>query len=379
MEIVSYAMGEGAGYEEGYKAGEASSTAYQDGYNAGETAGYASGYASGYSTGYDEGVASVNSIKDLLDMRGTAFNLFYGITADDNETAYEKVSSLLRYTDTENVSNFNNMFNGCKIESFPEFDTHNAVSFSSILVGNEKINSVSIKTYAATNISNAFNGCTNIKTVTIDNDENVEFNMNKAFYNCKALKSVTFTHTPKIYDYTQSLDDVFYNAFLNTSDGETFPYIDTSGATSFNNAFATAASIVQARLLNIPIYNLSNANPSTGLRSIFSNRRIYEIPNLILPSMTESQWNVLFSNKSGLYYFFKDNTALGKLGFTNIQYKLDISVSTLFTRDTLNEIIGNLADLTGSTAKTLVIGSTNLAKLTADDIAVATDKNWTIA
>ncbi len=38
-----------------------------------------------------------------------------------------------------------------------------------------------------------------------------------------------------------------------------------------------------------------------------------------------------------------------------------------------------LKDLTGETAKTLTIGSTNLAKLTAEEIAIATNKNWNLA
>lgn len=375
VEIVSYAMGEGSGYEEGYSAGEASSTAYQDGYTAGETA----GYNSGYSTGYDEGVASVNSVKDLIDARGDVANLFSGITADSSGTVYQKVSQLLKYSDTENISNFNTMFASVSIEALPDFDKHNANSFGSFLNGNKVIQNVNLKTYNATNFSFSFNACDAIRSIIIDNNDNILFtSMYSMFKGCKKLKSVTFTHTPTVSNDSLAFEGIFYNAMLDTADGETFPYIDTSNVKSFSDSFAVAVNTSQHRLLNIPLYNLSSAAYNT-LGTMLTNRLIYEIPNLILPSMTEYQWNTLFSSKSSTSYFFKGNTALGKLGFTNIRYKLDISVSTAFTRDTLNEVIGNLADLTGSTAKTLVIGATNLAKLTEDDIAVATDKNWTLA
>ena len=58
---------------------------------------------------------------------------------------------------------------------------------------------------------------------------------------------------------------------------------------------------------------------------------------------------------------------------------LCISQSTLFTRETLRAIIDNYADRTGQSALTFTIGSTNLAKLTEEDIAVATNKNITLA
>lgn len=55
----------------------------------------------------------------------------------------------------------------------------------------------------------------------------------------------------------------------------------------------------------------------------------------------------------------------------------DISVSTQFEQSDLVEIIGNLDTVT--TAQTLTMGATNLAKLTSDQILVATGKGWTLA
>ena len=48
-------------------------------------------------------------------------------------------------------------------------------------------------------------------------------------------------------------------------------------------------------------------------------------------------------------------------------------------RASLRALINGLADLTGQTAQTLTIGETLIAKLTEEDIAIATAKNWTIA
>ena len=69
---------------------------------------------------------------------------------------------------------------------------------------------------------------------------------------------------------------------------------------------------------------------------------------------------------------------LEAIHMTNINANLSISASTLFTREALVEIIGNLKAQT-SGSKTLTMGSTNLAKLTDEDKAVATGKGWTLA
>lgn len=50
-----------------------------------------------------------------------------------------------------------------------------------------------------------------------------------------------------------------------------------------------------------------------------------------------------------------------------------------FKKPTLIAILNGLADRTGQETLTIDMGATNLAKLTEEDIAIATAKNWTIA
>lgn len=58
---------------------------------------------------------------------------------------------------------------------------------------------------------------------------------------------------------------------------------------------------------------------------------------------------------------------------------LKLSASTLYSHDTILSWFNALADRTGLTAYTLTIGATNLAKLSAEEIAIATNKNWNLA
>lgn len=58
---------------------------------------------------------------------------------------------------------------------------------------------------------------------------------------------------------------------------------------------------------------------------------------------------------------------------------LNLSVSTIYSKDTILAMFEALADRIGLTTYTLTLGKTNLNKMTEEEIAVATEKNWTIA
>ena len=58
---------------------------------------------------------------------------------------------------------------------------------------------------------------------------------------------------------------------------------------------------------------------------------------------------------------------------------LDLSASTKFSVHTMVDMFNALADRTGLNAYTLTLGSRNLAKLSNEQLAIATEKNWTLA
>ena len=80
----------------------------------------------------------------------------------------------------------------------------------------------------------------------------------------------------------------------------------------------------------------------------------------------------------GAYDAFGDCTSLTDLGgFIGIKANLDLSSCPL-THDSIMNVINKAADVTASPA-TLTLGSTNLAKLTDEEKAIATNKGWTLA
>ena len=89
-----------------------------------------------------------------------------------------------------------------------------------------------------------------------------------------------------------------------------------------------------------------------------------------LPSSLTSVANNAFFACGSLF-----NVTLGN----DFNCTLNISYSALYSHDTILSWFNALADRTGQIAYTLTIGATNIAKMTAEEIAIATSKNWNIA
>ena len=79
----------------------------------------------------------------------------------------------------------------------------------------------------------------------------------------------------------------------------------------------------------------------------------------------------------GNAYMFLGCSKLKTIKITHWTGSFDISDSTAFEEADLVEILNNLDAV--STTQTLTMGATNLAKLTTDDILIATGKGWQLA
>lgn len=103
----------------------------------------------------------------------------------------------------------------------------------------------------------------------------------------------------------------------------------------------------------------------TDMYSMFYNcQKLTSIPELDASNVTSF---------SRAFYNCKN---LKEFHMTGMKVSFDIQQSTLLTREALVEILNNLATVTRT--QKLTIGPTNLAKLTDEDKAIATNKGWTL-
>ena len=100
--------------------------------------------------------------------------------------------------------------------------------------------------------------------------------------------------------------------------------------------------------------------------------------NLDIKEYTFNPTHVL----TGVVYMFGYCYSLNKINFyDNFKVNdLDFTQCRTLTHDSLVDMLNKLADVTGdSTTYTLKLGDFNLGKLTAEEVAIGTNKGWTIA
>lgn len=216
----------------------------------------------------------------------------------------------------------------------------------------------------------AFYSCTGLASVTIG--EGVTSIGQEAFRDCTALTSIT------IPDSLTSIGRAaFYNSRITS-------IVIPDRVTTLTTTFTYCGSL---REVTFP------ANLTSIGGSVF--QYCYALQSAIIPHGTTSIGALAFSNCQSMHTLSLPNTittieSKNAFGNTNVlKYvtlengfnadNLDVSYSGKLSAATMVAMFEALADRTGLTAYTLTLGSTNLNKLTAEQKAIATNKNWNLA
>ena len=170
----------------------------------------------------------------------------------------------------------------------------------------------------------------------------------------------------------------------------------TSGYDMFNNyAFETAPELIGAEKLTsaMQMFYLSNYLkyvPDFNTSNVTTMYAMFQYcPNLITVPKLNASKVVMIANIFGNCDNLTNLGGLENLGqaydptksANYSSYTLYLSTSNKLTHDSLMNVINNLYDIKskGCNPQSLVLGSTNLAKLTAEEIAIATNKGWNVS
>lgn len=176
------------------------------------------------------------------------------------------------------------------------------------------------------------------------------------------------------------------NRFRNDKNLVFCPLVDTSKANNMTAMFSGCINLLQVPLLNTAnvvhfdemFYNCSSLTvvPQFNTANLYSANLMFggcsKLVSLPLFDFTKAEQ---------LRYTLSACSELMELGgFSNLSVSLDLSSSRKLTAESLMNVINEAKDLsnTGGTA-TLTLGSTNIAKLTEEQIAIASVKGWTLA
>ena len=238
-----------------------------------------------------------------------------------------------------------------------------------------------------------FKGC--IKLKTIEGLTYFDFskvtNINSLFESCESLESIPYFDTSSC----TSMQD----AFKNTRKLTNIPLYDTSNVTYMRNL------LYMSGITQMPMFNTSKVTNMEGIVKYAPNLEVFpELDTSNVTNMSSAFYQAeslkeikklnfgKVTNIDKLLVYCNELTNLG--GFTNlgqaysttqsanyVNYTLTLSSSTKLTHDSLMNVINNLYDIAAKEVKTqkLVLGSTNLAKLTAEEIQIATDKGFSVS
>ena len=196
----------------------------------------------------------------------------------------------------------------------------------------------------ATHCGSMFYVCKSLKSIPQLNISNCK-NTSHMFASCSSLTTIPLLDTSKV----EYFDSMFENCTTLTE----IPPLDTHLGITFNSMFYMCKSLIKIPLLNFENSNRGQASIVSGCNSLTT---LGGFQNLGKAYLTTASAN---------YYY----------------YELNLSSPTKLTHDSLMNVINNLYDIATKGCKTqrLILGSKNLAKLTAEEIAIATSRGWSVS
>ena len=195
------------------------------------------------------------------------------------------------------------------------------------------------------------------------------------------IKSILFNDgnvdSPNVPNYTISGKPVSYICH-NVTSKVVFKDFDTSAVTDMGSMFYGCSKLTTLDLSSF------NTSAVTNMRSMF--QECYKLTTLDLSSFNTSA----VTDMSSMFYYCNNlTTIIGNHTLEEVQagtvkamrgLKVSISFSDSpnLERASILALFYGLADLTGNTMQTISLHATAKARLTAEDIKIATDKNWDV-
>ena len=318
----------------------------------------------------DKASANVNIPEKVLGTKTITSNGTYKAT-DDNVDGYSEVTvetsgvdindyydtteslsgdirnyiELIPYINTETLTTMKEMFIYCrKLKTIPTLNTEKVTDMRGMFTSCNELQSVPmLDTSNVTDMNSMFNGCLQLKNIS-NFDTSKVTTMQSMFQNCKTLVSIPDLNTTNVTNMT--------NMFNSCSSLETIPLLNTSKVTSGYNMFNSCASLKTIPKLNFE----SMTNVSSFLSGANNVVNIGGFENLGAAYLTTAAANYSY-------------------------YRLDLRGCSKLTHESLMNIINNLYDIKtkGCKAQSLRLGATNLAKLTSEEIQIATDKGFNVS
>lgn len=272
---------------------------------------------------------------------------FGNVTSASYMFANSYLTSLdLSEVDFSKTTKISSMFNGCKkLTSLDLNISCSATDLQLMFKGCEKLETINLsnfKTGVLTNMREMFNSCYVLEELDFSNlDTSTVTDMSYTFSYCRKLKSVKGLDTSSL----KTCSNLFYECYELT---ELPSEINLSKVKSIYHLFGHCESLVA-----IPKLDTKNITEFTNAFSY-----CYELTDV---------HDIDMRNASSVSAMFYNDYKLTNLTLKNIKVSLQIGSGALYghllTLDSLLNTIKELHTNTGTSTRTLTVGSANLEKL----------------
>ena len=274
--------------------------------------------------------------------------------------------------DTSQVTDMDQMFSyyrGASLD-LSSLDTSNVTNMGSIFSGASTLKNINMKgidTSKVTTFRYSFSNCQRLSSIDLS-DLNVSSvtELQGIFYGCGATSIILNN-----WDVRNVTDfkDMFYNCYKLTS-VDLSGFI-TSSATTLEEMFRSCSAITSIDVSNFDTSNVTNMN------YMFYGCKIIE-------SLDLSSFNLInLKYTSGMFESCAalTNLLLPDLGHNKSSKELDLTSTSVLTKESVLYLFNNAFDRKAAeytTAFTIKLNATTKALLTDDEIAIATNKGFTV-
>lgn len=281
--------------------------------------------------------------------------------------------SVIPQIDTSKVTNMSYMFYNCSgLTEIPLLDTNNVTDMRYIFYGCSKLTTIpQLDTAKVINMSYMFYDCSSLTEIPLLATNNVG-DMHSMFSKCSLLKTIPQLNTAKVSD----MRSMFYECrsmtavpLLNTSvvrdmgfmfqfctKLSNIPQFVTSNVTDMTATFSTCG------ITSLPLLDTTKV---TNMNSMFVNSKLSVIPEINVT-------NVKYMNS-----MFMNCSKLTEINMKNISVDVNVSPCVNLGRSAIVKLFGNLKQV--NPTKKITLPSGGKAQLTSSDLAIATNKGWTVA
>ena len=251
---------------------------------------------------------------------------------------------------------------------------------------NQNVTSIELPLTFREFASSACSYSRSLTDVTIKNDDYVLFG-SSAFQECNALTNIHFANPNTKVKFPESYQGKYFFSNTNITDSVVEEILARTITGLGEYAFKNCLNLKE---LTLPILGNHMFMGSSGITKIIVNDGITIMPEgafrdikalkyIYIPSsIVDSEW--LTKTNGYTTYFLQHDVNIETIEVGDgWNASANFSVSDKLTKECIVNIFNNLKDLSGEDSKSLVFGEVNLAKLTDEEKAIATNKNWILS